>query len=489
MRFGDSQILHCVNGLPTFLISPSAFINLVRVRLNAGPYPEDQTDGFSMSVETEHASPPAGRLPVGVVRNVRPDRLQGRALAIIFVLMAANILNFVDRQLPFILVEAIKADLQLSDAQIGIIMGPAYAIAYALAILPLAYVADRISARGVLASSLAIWSCFTAVTAFIMGFTGLLAARVGVAASEAGSTPASHAIIARYYPEDRRAFTLALFSVGAPIGAMMGLMLGGWINDILSWRAAFLLVGLPGVGLAIVAWRVLPDIKPDANQKRSSPSFLWGVRRMFGIASFRHMVAASAVFSCGSYGMNVFASAFLMRSYGFSTAEAGLAFGFAFGVGGIIGTFAGGTLCDRLGKRSPKWRQIVPGIGQLLLFPTMLGAWLAPTAVLSVGCLTLSYVFGLLYFAPTFAVAQSLAPDQLRASTSAMMALCITLIGSSVGPLVVGMVSDHLQPQLGGEALRYALCAITFTALWAAMHFFAAARCLPDDLNAHVAVD
>jgi predicted MFS family arabinose efflux permease len=407
----------------------------------------------------------------------------GRAVAVIVVLMLVNVVNFIDRQLPFILIESIKADLKLTDGEIGLMAGIAFAVVFSAAALPLAYLADRWSSRHMLAITLSVWSLCTALSGLATSFMGLLLARAGVAASEAGCGPAAHALIARSFPKRRMAMILALFSLGVPIGSMIGLALGGWINDVADWKTAFFVVGLPGLLLALVAWLVLPNSAATPHVTGKQESFMSGVKYLFKLRSFSHMAAGSALYACGSYAMNVFASAFLIRVHGLTTAEAGLSFGLAFGIGGLIGTFAGGWLADYLGKRDPKWRQLVPAIGQLLSFPTAIGAWLVPDVSVSIVLLTLSYVFGLLYFAPSFAVAQSLAPDRVRATASAVLGLCLTLIGSSVGPIVVGGLSDYLQPQYGNLALRYAMCAMGITILWSAVHFWLASRALPADLK------
>ena len=182
--------------------------------------------------------------------QVEPFR--GRGLLILITLVLINVLNFIDRQLPYILVDSIRADLGLNDAQIGLMAGVAFAVVYSFAGLPLARLADRFGARWVITGALTFWSLATAASGFAHSFTHLILARIGVAAGEAGSTPAAHALISRVYPVTSRGIVLALFSLGVPIGSMLGLMLGGWINDAVGWRQAFFMVGLPGVVVAVV---------------------------------------------------------------------------------------------------------------------------------------------------------------------------------------------------------------------------------------------
>lgn len=419
-----------------------------------------------------------------VQEGVAGGPLSGRAALVLGVLLLINIVNFIDRQLPFILMESIKKELHLSDYQIGILAGAAFAVVFSCSALILAWVADRWSPRPVIVVTLSIWSAFTALSGLATNFASLLLTRTMVSATEAGSTPAAHSLMSSLFTVERRAFALAIFSLGVPIGSMIGLALGGWINDVASWRTAFFVVGVPGLVLALVAWIVLPQTRKRPSVKHADAvPHAEGVWALLRLTSFRHMAAACALYACGSYAINVFAAAFLIRVHGFSTAQAGLAFGLAFGVGGLIGTFFGGVISDVLGRRDPRWRLLVPAIGQLLSLPTALGAWLAPSATLSVILLALSYVFGLLYYAPTFAAAQQLSSGRTHATATALLSFCLNLVGSSIGPMVVGWTSDRLAPRYGVLSLRYALCLMGITILWSAWHFWRGSRALGKDLR------
>jgi MFS transporter, Spinster family, sphingosine-1-phosphate transporter len=405
-----------------------------------------------------------------------------RGALVLCLLLSVNILNFVDRLLPSVLVEAIRRDLHISDTQIGLIGGLAFAVIYSFASIAIARVADRWSPRGVIALSLGLWSFATAISGVAQSFTQLFLARAGVAAGEAGSTPAAHAVIARAYPPERRSLVMAIFSLGVPIGAMIGLAMGGWINDALNWRAAFFVVGLPGLAVALLVRLFVPDPPHRSPEASGAGSFWSTLRLLFGLRSFRHMATASSLFAIGSYALNVFAAAFLIRTHHLTAARAGAAFGFAFGIGGLLGTFAGGTLSDWLGRRDPRWRQGVPALGLLLSAPVSLVAFTTPSLAVSWICLTLTYFFGLLYYAPSFACVQSLVPDGVRATAAGVLLFCLTLVGASVGPSLVGMVSDMLAPKYGALSIRYAMSLLPVTMIWSALHFFLAARALPADL-------
>ena len=406
---------------------------------------------------------------------------RGRGVYVIVLLVLINIVNFVDRQLPFILIGSIKADLQVSDTQIGLMAGLSFAIVYSVAGLPLARLADRGSPRKVLALALGVWSIATALTGFAQNFLQMVLSRVTVAAAEAGSTPTGHALISRSFMADKRAIALALFSCGVPIGSTLGLGLGGYINDMFNWRVAFFIVGLPGLLLALLAWFTLPEARRAGNEGAAPEAYGPGLRYLFALPSFRNMAAACSLYAIGSYAMNVFGSAFLMRVHGLTATQAGLGFGLAFGVGGAIGTFMGGYLGDRLGQRDPRWRQWIPAIGQFLSIPTALGAWLCADPLLSIILLTFTYMFGLLYFACSFATGQMLVPERMRATASAVLLFCLTLVGSSIGPIVVGRVSDLLEPTYGDLSLRYAMSLMAITIAWSGWHYHRAAIALPGD--------
>ncbi|WP_375396591.1 spinster family MFS transporter [uncultured Sphingomonas sp.] len=433
--------------------------------------------------------PATGATPVLARIDIADDPpaaypLAGRGGLMVGMLLLVNIVNFVDRQLPFILIGSIKKDLLLSDAQIGLMAGLTFAIVYSVAALPLAHAADRWSPRWVLVLSLATWSGMTALSGLAQTFTQLVFGRIGVAASEAGCTPSAHALIVRIIAPRRRALALALFSIGVPIGSTLGLILGGWINDVADWRTAFFVVGLPGLGLALLAWLILPKLPgTEVAGSVAPPGFGATLHRLFALRSFRYMAAGSAFYSSGSYAINVFAPAFLMRVHGLTASQAGLRMGIVFGVGGLIGTFVGGVLADRLARRDEAWRQYLPAIGQWVSLPLGVGAWLAPDLNVATALLATSYMMGLLYFAPTFAAVQSLVPDRIRATASAVLLFCLTIVGSSVGPLVVGWLSDLLTPRFGALSLRYALCSMAVTMALSGISFQLAGRSLAGDIR------
>jgi MFS transporter, Spinster family, sphingosine-1-phosphate transporter len=413
------------------------------------------------------------------------DALDRRSLGILLLLLLLNTVNFVDRKLPYILGEAIRSELQLTDAQFGLMAGLPIAVFGSVAAIVLARLADRFSARAVLSASLAGWSLATAACGLAQSFSQMFTARVAVVIAESGSMPSAHALLARIFPAQSRSFAFAIFSLAVPIGGTLGLVLGGWLNDAMGWRQAFFLVGLPGVVLAALVWLALPADRGPTPLNRPSTSLAVAVKHLFRYRSFLHTTVACVLFGIPYFAMAVFGPAFLIRVHGQTTAQAGLILGIASGIGGLVGILGGGVLADALGRRDPRWRQYVPAIGVALCVPAALGAWLVTDTHVTLVLLTLMYSLGLLCHAPAYANIQLLSAEDMRATASAILSFCIALVGASVGPFSVGWISDHLSPQFGTGSLRYALCAVCLLFAWSAAHFFLAGRVMARDLAAH----
>ena len=403
---------------------------------------------------------------------------------IMTVLLLVNILNFVDRQIPFILAESIKRDLQLSDTQIGVLGGIAFAVVYSTLGIPLARLGERIGRVWVLSGSLLVWSMLTALGGLAQNYIQLVGTRLGVAAGEAGSTPTAHSLISSYFPPGHRGVPLAIFSLGVPLGTMLGLFAGGWISQIWTWRQAMIAVGVPGLLLALVTIFTLRE-PPLSNEAKQDPdiSLLQTLMALLKKRSFRHMAAGIAVYSMGANATIVFTPAFLMRTYGMSSAGTGLSLGLLYGVAGVAGTLSGGVLGDWLGKRDQRWRLWLPALGLLIAMPFTLGAWFAPTGALSVLLLSGPKFANLLYIAPIFVALHSIAPLRSRATASAFLIFFNSFIGVSFGPLITGLLSDWLEPSMGVFSLRYALCFVLLTQIWAAFHFWISARSIRADVS------
>ena len=401
--------------------------------------------------------------------------------------------NFIDRQLLAILQESIKADLSLSDSQLGLLTGFAFAVFYVSAGIPIARWADRANRRNIVALSLTVWSGMTAISGFVQSYLHLLLARIGVGIGEAGGSPPSHSIISDIFPPRRRATAIGFYSMGVNIGILFGFLAGGWLNEFFGWRVAFLVVGVPGIALALIVRFTLSepvrgihdgarahlDAHPDPVPFGDVLRLLWSRK------TFMHMALGAGLNAFCGYAIANWNASFLIRSYQMPTGEVGTWLAAIIGLGGAISVFTGGLLGDRLAPRDQRWYTWVPCIAGFVTVPFLAGVYLVDGPYWA---LTLSIVPGLLfqaYLGNTIATTHAIVGPRMRATASAVLFLIINIIGLGAGPWAVGFVSDLLAPSLGGESLRYALLyLLTPVALWSALHFGLAAKTLREDIAA-----
>lgn len=378
-----------------------------------------------------------------VVDPARTEYAGGwRLWALLAVLLLINAISQIDRILPFILAEAIKTDLGLSDTQIGLLTGAAFAVCYTLLSLPLARASDRGSPRLVLLGCLLVWSVMTALGGLAAGFVVLALTRFGVAIGEAGGMPAGHALIARQVRPERRGLALGLFSMGIPLGTMVGFAAGGAMADSVGWRTA--LVGAGALGavafiLALVVIRPTPA-RPRAETDRE-PFMRLALRLMFA-PGFRWLFIAAVAIGFASVPFYVFSAPFLIRTHGFTAGEVGLSFGLLQGGLGVVGALLGGRGFDRA-VRSGRGRIIGPP-GWLLLISAMTtgAALFAPAGWMSIA-LFVPTMFAFALLLPwAFGAAHLVAGPGKQAMATSLMMIGSGLVGPALGPVIVGAVSD-----------------------------------------------
>ena len=387
---------------------------------------------------------------------------------VLALLLLAYIFNFLDRQILGILAQPIKASLHLTDAQFGALGGTAFALLYSVLGIPLALLADRTSRSAVVAGSLAVWSAFTALCGTATGFWQLFLYRVGVGVGEAGGVAPSYALIADYFPPERRARALAIFSLGIPIGLGGGAFIGAHLAAWFGWRAAFIIMGVAGVILApVLRWVVkdAPRVAPAAAPAPLSSAFpLLARKPAFWLLAF----GASASSLCG-YGLALWTPAILMRSFGLDLVSAGNFVATLVIIGGCAGVFAGGWFADRLGRMDRGWYAKLPAIAWLITAPTFVAGYLAPNLWIAWPLLLIPNALNILWLGPVTTAVQHLVPRHMRATASASFLLINNLIGLGVGPLLIGRISDALKESYGPDALRYAAVACTSFYLVAAV--------------------
>ncbi|MEO7365611.1 MAG: MFS transporter [Sphingomicrobium sp.] len=400
---------------------------------------------------------------------------------VLTLLLFAYIFNFLDRQILGILAQPIKQDLGLSDTQFGAIGGLAFAILYSVLAVPLAYLADRTSRSAVIAAALAVWSGFTALCGTATGFGQLFAYRLGVGVGEAGGVAPSYALIADYFPPERRARALAIFSLGIPIGLASGTLLGAYLTHWLSWRAAFLVMGVAGIVLAPIMFLLVRDPGRNAAATADSAQILPVFALLARKPTFWLMAFAASSSSLCGYGLALWTPSVLMRSYGLDLVGTAHFFASLLFIGGTAGVLLGGVLADRLGSGDRRWYAWLAAIAWLITAP-LLAIGLSVSS-LSVAWLLLLVPNGLniLWLGPVTTAVQHLVPRHMRATASASFLLINNLIGIGIGPLLFGGLSDALKASYGVESLRYAAIGCTAFYLLAGGLMLIAARRLRTD--------
>jgi len=432
-------------------------------------------------------------------------------LLILLALTGAS--NFMDRIVVATVSQAMKVDLQLSDLQLGLLGGMAFAFFYAILGIPLARLSDSPKHNRVrlLSACVALWSLLTTLCGLAQNYLQLLLLRVGVGIGEAGSTPASHSLIADHYPANKRASAFALYALGIPLGVFCGAIGAGWIVESMGWRAAFFVLGIPGIVLALLVLTTLREPPRGlADGMLSSPAQTPPLREVLSTLlrkpTFLHLSFGCALIGFANFGINMFMPIYFTRVFEMSYAQAGLAFGLITGIGAMAGTSFGGFMADWAGRRDPRWYLWVIALAVAIATPFYLMAFVQTRWQLAAAMML---VFGSMmysWYGATFAVAYRLVGARLRAQVSAIVLLVSTLIGQGLGPVFIGAASDLLTTlayaqgdyaatctlaaleqtnaacaQAAASGIRQAcvLCGLVF--LWGALHYFLASKTLARD--------
>jgi predicted MFS family arabinose efflux permease len=406
----------------------------------------------------------------------------------LIMLTIAYTFNFIDRQILVILQEPIKADMGLSDAQLGLLSGFSFALVYITAGIPIAYWADRGNRRNIVALAVTVWSGMTALSGFAQNYTQLLLARIGVGIGEAGGSPPAHAMISDYYPPEQRATALSIYSTGVHIGVLVGFLAGGFISQMLGWRAAFMAVGLPGVIFAIIFFLTVKE--PERGRWESSaqseykPTLGTTFRVLARYRSFWYLAAGAGLTAFAGYGNGNFTPSFLMRSHGLEVANVGILLAIFGGGGGMLGTLLGGYLADRIGATDKRWYFWIPAIAGAIALPLSFPYLLLENTTIVIGLLFIVTILINTYLGPCLAISHTLVPPAMRAMTSAILFFVLNLIGLGMGPLTAGLLSDFLSASYGEDGLRYAMIIVGMISSLGILMFVLAARSLPQDLEA-----
>ena len=416
------------------------------------------------------------------------DRVHGKGYRslVLAMLLLVYTFNFLDRQILGILAQPIKADLGLSDTELGLLGGMAFALLYSTLGVPLAIIADRTSRSWVITISLTVWSGFTALCSIATGFGQLFLFRLGVGVGEAGGVAPSYAMVADYFPPESRARALSIYSLGIPIGLASGALLGGYIAAMVDWRTAFLTLGIAGVVLAPIFRLVVREpARGGADQGAPGAAPAQPLSAVFGIIAKKPsfwLLALAASFSslCG-YGLAFWVPSVLIRSFGLTLLQASQFMGSLLLVGGVAGVLAGGWLADRLGKTNRRAFALLPMGAWLITVPLFALGLMSPSATFTWFLLLIPNGLNILWLGPISTAIQHLVPPAMRATASASFLFINNLIGLGLGTLVMGAMSDAMKLRFGEEALRYSTVLCLGFYLVAALFAWAASRHIAKD--------
>lgn len=401
-----------------------------------------------------------------------------QALALLFLV---SLFNYMDRYMLAVLLPAIKTDLRLSDTQVGFVSGLAFTLFYATMGIPIARLADRYNRKNIIAIALAVWSAMTAVCGLAQNFVQLALARIMVGVGEAGCSPPSHSLIADLFPVKQRAKALSVYALGAPVGILIGFLLGGWLTQLYGWRVALFTVGLPGILLAWVVHRRLEEPQRGAADGMASvpalPPFWFSLKTLMASPTFRHVSFATGLYTVLWLGVVQWLPSFFTRSFGLEIGVASTWLAVILSVSQLIGMLSGGYLADRFGANDLRWYVWVPAIAILISTPMFALTFLTQNPTVAFLSLFLPFMIGVMQGPPSFAVAQGLADLRMRAMAAALLLLIANLVGGGIGPQAVGVMSDFLAPRFNADSLRYALLIVSLLfGLWASLHYFLAGK-------------
>ena len=414
--------------------------------------------------------PGAGAAPVS----------RGYARYVLGVCFCLTAINVMDRQLLAILVEPVKREFGSSDLAMGLLTGTAFAIFHALVGVPVSRWADRGNRRSIIALGLFAWSALTVATGLAARFWQVFAARVGVGVGEAVGSGPAQSLLSDYFPPERRAFALSVHGSGGTLGALAGFALGGWLGEVYGWRAAFVIFGLPGLGLAaLVRWTVREPARDPGEALDPLPEV---ARYMFGLPAFRQIAFAAALNAFASYALLAWNGSFLIRVHGLDLGRAGLILGAGTALPTVAGMWVAGFAADRLGRRDARWYQWIPAAASLLCAPFFAAYLLLPDLATAVAMLVAASALNTVWLGLGNAMIQGLARPRMRAVAFAFAIVLNAGIGLGLGPLVAGALSDLWAERLGAESIRYALLVAVAAYPWAALHHLRAARTLRADL-------
>ncbi len=372
--------------------------------------------------------------------------------------------NFLDRQIFTLLMEPIKLEFGLSDTQLGFLSGIAFAMFYATLGIPIARLADRANRVNIISLCAIIWSFMTLASGLVMNFVQLALVRVGVGIGEAGCTPPAHSLIADYFEKGERAKALSIYSMGIPLGILVGYVSGGWIAEFFGWRAAFFVFGVPGIILALLVKFTIrePERKGHAvSTRENTPNMITTLKTLWGQATFRNLLLSHTLIVIVSTGIGQWLAVFFTRYHDLTGGALGTWLALVSGGAGALGLYLGGHVVHKYFSTSERRQILLITLIGFIGIPLNFVIYLTDNMHLALGVLFINSILYFFTFGPFYALVQSLAPIRMRATAIAIVLFMANLIGLGLGPQFVGLFSDLLVPYVGDESLRYAILLLT----------------------------
>lgn len=437
---------------------------------------------------------------------------------LLFVLLLANAMNLADRQTMAVLGQAIKAELQFSDTQLGIIQGIGFAIFYTAMGLPLARLAERYSRARIISASVALFGVMAALCGTASSFGRMLLFRVGVGIGDAGLGSPVASLIGDHFPRDRRASAMSILWLGAPVGVLTGATAAGWIADHMGWRTAFYAVGIPAIAVALLAFATLREPPRGTFDvgvgKASAPPPWWTVFKfLFAKPGMRHTLIGCGLAAVSMNAIGQFIVPFLVRAFDMSLTNAGRTVGLIASISMASGLLVGGFGVDRASKRDRRWFGWGPAIGLTLAGPAFLAGFYQRDIAAAIALLMFAHVTMFVYYAPSLAIAQNMVGANMRATAGFVVSAVLGLVGIGFGPTLNGLLSDHFASgaftlgsfaamcpkgfaPVGSSAdlvaackaasatgLKHAMYVMSTLCVWAALHYVLAARTIREDFD------
>jgi len=404
------------------------------------------------------------------------------------ILFLVYVINFIDRQLLSVFIGPIQDEFGVSDTAMGLLVGFSFALFYSVAGIPIARLADRSNRRNIIAIGLAVWSGMTVLCGFARSFIELALARVGVGVGEAAGTPPSHSLICDYFSIDKRATALGIYSAGVYVGSAISYLCGGYMRANFDWRIAFIVLGAPGLLVALIVRFTIKEpsrqsFSSSGNSQREDISFLETLQYFLSFRSWCLMVAGAACLSMAGYGITMWGYEFFVRVHHVPLSSIGLWMALIVGVGGCIGVYSGGWLVDRFSRKSSTWIMLLPAIVNLASLPLGILFVLVTDSALSAVFLFFFYLIVSFFIPAIHTLTQRLALFNMRATAAAIMLFLINIIGAGLGPFIVGLVNDALEPLYGIEAIRYSLLTLVIIGFFGSGFFYLASRTLESDVS------